>query len=203
MKDSIKQLLINRARIIKSAQGKAPLSLDVLNKYYEPGQKWIICCDSQEQLNQVLLLLNNHGYDAMEYHTGMEGDPTQTLRLFETNGGIVVSIRCLDEGVDIPSVSHALILASSKNPREFIQRRGRVLRKAPNKPLAFIHDALVTPNNLDGDTHGLSIIESELARAIQFGKGADNPSSIAELQRIALRAGIDYERLAEDGFEDE
>jgi len=48
-----------------------------------------------------------------------------SMHLFENHGGIVVSIRCLDEGIDIPAVSHALILASSKNPREYIQRRGR------------------------------------------------------------------------------
>lgn len=55
--------------------------------------------------------------DIFEYHTAMVGDPQRTLDLFEAQGGIIVSIRCLDEGVDIPAVSHALILASSKNPR--------------------------------------------------------------------------------------
>ena len=76
----------------------------------------------------------------------MTGDKEQTIRLFEVNGGIVVSIRCLDEGVDIPSVTHALILASSKNPREYIQRRGRVLRRAEGKSVAHIHDVLVLPS---------------------------------------------------------
>ncbi len=50
-------------------------------------------------------------------------------------GGVIVSIKCLDEGVDIPSTTHAIILASSQNPREFIQRRGRVLRLYHGKKL--------------------------------------------------------------------
>src|SRR5690606_13078382 len=84
--------------------------------------------------------------DVFEYHTGMGGDAAATLKLFDSHGGVVVSIRCLDEGVDIPSVSHALILASSKNPREFVQRRGRVLRRFPGKSVSQIFDVLVAPS---------------------------------------------------------
>ncbi len=56
----------------------------------------------------------------------------------------VVALR-VEEGVDIPAISHAFILASSQNPRQFIQRRGPVLRKSPSKELAVIHDAIVVP----------------------------------------------------------
>ena len=63
----------------------------------------------------------------------MSGDRKQTLDLFKYNGGVLVAIKCLDEGVDLPYLSNATILASSKNPREHIQRRGRVLRKAEGK----------------------------------------------------------------------
>ena len=140
---------------------------------------------------------------AVEFHSEMLADREQTIRIFEANGGILVSIRCLDEGVDIPSVSHALILASSKNPREFIQRRGRVLRKAEGKNIAYIHDVLVLPNSRDDGNEGLSIIESELARAIEFGKWGENPSSITDLERIALEMGMDYRLLANGGFEDD
>ena len=62
--------------------------------------------------------------EVYEYHSAMEGDPESTLHVFEQSGGVVIAIRCLDEGVDIPAATHALILASSRNPREFIQRRG-------------------------------------------------------------------------------
>mgnify|MGYP001470334530 CR=1 FL=1 len=55
-----------------------------------------------------------------------------TLKEFYNKGGILLSIKCLDEGVDIPAADHALILASSSNKREYIQRRGRVLRVDKN-----------------------------------------------------------------------
>lgn len=152
-------------------------------------------------------MLKLRGIDAQEYHSQMQGDKERTLRDFELNGGAVVSIRCLDEGVDIPSVTHALILASSKNPREFIQRRGRVLRRFPGKHLAFIHDLLVLPGEnasiQQGTPSGTAILEGELARAIEFGNMALNPGAITELQRIADRYGLDIGSLIDEGFEDE
>ncbi|MCY1447892.1 DNA phosphorothioation system restriction enzyme [compost metagenome] len=123
--------------------------------------------------------------------------------MFETQGGIVVSIRCLDEGVDIPAVSHALILASSKNPREFIQRRGRVLRKSPGKSISHIYDVLVTPHFDPEEPPALSILEGELARAIEFGTHAINPGCITDLQRLALEHGVQWEKFTDVGLEDD
>jgi len=199
----IKHLQIERARITKSAEEKVGLAATVLLDNYKPGQRWIVYCDAQPQLNAVLSQLRAEGLDATEYHAAMSGNREQTLRRFEAAGGILVSIRCLDEGVDIPAVSHALILASSKNPREFIQRRGRVLRRAEGKTLAFMHDALVLPKEVAQGSENASIVEGELARAIEFGKGAENPTSVTDLQRVALRFGLDYEKLAAEGFEDD
>jgi hypothetical protein len=134
----------------------------------------------------------------------MPGDRTETLRFFAANGGILVSIKCLDEGVDIPETTHALILASSKNPREFIQRRGRILRLSPNKPFAVLHDVIVTPNRIeDGQINQLSIINAELARAVQFGEWAENPACIARLRNIAIDFGIDLSEVVNGGFEDD
>ena len=132
----------------------------------------------------------------------MLGDREQTKAYFSINGGVLVSIRCLDEGVDIPATTHALILASSKNPREFIQRRGRILRRSEGKAFAYLFDAIVTPRKAhDSDDRSVSIIEGELARAIQFGEWAENPSCIAELKLIALDYGIDIEKSKTGGFE--
>ena len=132
----------------------------------------------------------------------MAGDRESTLRHFETNGGLLTSIRCLDEGVDIPSVTHALILASSQNPREFIQRRGRILRRAPGKTLAHLHDAIVVPRAPTNDPPDLAVLESELIRAIEFGRTALNPSALVELERIALAFGIDRNKYFDGGVED-
>ncbi|MBL0011103.1 MAG: hypothetical protein IPP22_09110 [Nitrosomonas sp.] len=64
-----------------------------------------------------------------------------------TSGGLqaIVAIRCLDEGVDVPKTQNAYILASTTNPRQFIQRRGRVLRLAPGKKFARIYDFVTVP----------------------------------------------------------
>ena len=116
-----------------------------------------------------------------------------------------MSIRCLDEGVDIPSATHALILASSQNPREFIQRRGRILRRSPGKYFAYLYDVLVLPQILtysEEQEKVISIVESELARAIQFGEMAENPSCIARLKNIAVDYDIDIETVIEGGIED-
>lgn len=184
--------MIERAKIIKEASAKIRLAIDVIDKYYVEGQRWIVYCDSVVQLSQVLNNLLEKEYDAFEYHSSMEGDREQTLRYFSINGGILVSIKCLDEGVDIPETTHALILASSKNPREFIQRRGRILRRSEGKHFAHLFDAIVMPlKRHDGADKSTSIIEYELARAIQFGETAENPACIAELKLIAVDFGID------------
>ena len=198
----LKLLLIQRARVIKGARGKTPLAAEIVNTHYRPGQRWIVYCDDQGQLSQVKAALQTAGLpDVYEYHSAMPGDRKRTLELFNERGGVVVSIRCLDEGVDIPAVSHALILASSRNPREFIQRRGRVLRRAPDKFLAHLHDVIVTSDLDEDDPIGGSILTGELSRAIEFGEHAINPAAVADLKRIAAMAGLDWPTLAESGDE--
>lgn len=200
----LKMRLLDRARIVKQAANKVGLALDVIQRYYKSGQKWIVYCDNQKQLGAVLSLLLQHGYDAYEYHSEMNGDRNETLSYFSCHGGVLVSIRCLDEGVDIPSTTHALILASSKNPREFIQRRGRILRKYPDKHFAQLYDAIVMPEKSfsDGDSEN-SIVMAELSRAIQFGEWAENPSCVSDLRIIARRYGVDYRDIKDGGMEDD
>lgn len=200
----LKQLLINRARIVKNASGKVKLAIDLLQKEYVNGQSWIIYCDNIVQLKSVLDNAIEAGFDAYEYYADMEGDRDETLRYFSKNGGVLVSIKCLDEGVDIPSTTHALILASSQNPREFIQRRGRILRKAPGKLFAHLYDAITVPVVEDDETSKtMSIIIGELSRAIQFGLGAENPACVTDLKNIAVDFQIDYKSLQDIGMEDD
>jgi superfamily II DNA or RNA helicase len=203
----IKMLLIERARVLKEAGGKAVLAAAVAAENFRRGDRWIVYCDSLVQLDAVRANLTKVGLDSTEYHSAMSGDKEQTIRLFEANGGIVVSIRCLDEGVDIPSVTHALILASSKNPREYIQRRGRVLRRAEGKSVASVHDVLVVPSSSGRPDEGvdprLNIIGGEISRAVEFGTSALNPAAITDLERIALRFSKDYKTLMNSGYEDE
>jgi superfamily II DNA or RNA helicase len=204
--EQIKMLLIERGRLLKQARGKASEAAAVLAACYRHGDRWIVYCDDLAQLATVQAELAKAGLESTQYHSAMTGDKEQTIRLFEANGGIVVSIRCLDEGVDIPSVTHALILASSKNPREYIQRRGRVLRRAEGKSVAHIHDVLVVPAGVAGDGEEdprLNIIGGEITRALEFGKSALNPAAITDLERIALRFTKDYKALVDSGYEDD
>lgn len=200
----LQRLLINRARIVKNAEAKVPLAIETLRKNFKTGQKWIIYCDNINQLKDVLHGAMAAGFDAFEYYADMEGDREMTLSYFSSNGGVLVSIKCLDEGVDIPSTTHALILASSQNPREFIQRRGRILRKSPGKHFAHLYDAITMPvMDEDEDDKSLSIISAELSRAIQFGLGAENPACITDLKNIAVDFQIDFNSINEGGFEDD
>ena len=122
------------------------LAVEIIQTNYHPGDRWLIYCDAQSQLDKVRENLKKAGFENDEYRSAMIGDKETTLDYFTTLGGILVAIKCLDEGIDIPAIDHALILASSKNPREFIQRRGRVLRKTPDKFAAEIHDTIVIPD---------------------------------------------------------
>ena len=103
----------------------------------------------------------------------------------------------------IPAIYHALILASSQNPRQFIQRRGRVLRKAPSKFFAVLHDILVVPPNIQEEPTQIAILKSELARAIEFAKTAKNQYATMKLRKIAIKSGIDPEKISKTGFEEE
>jgi len=200
----LKQLCINRARIVKNAGGKIPLATHILTENFKAGQKWIVYCDNRVQLKAVLDNAMQAGLDAYEYYSDMAGDRETTLKYFELNGGVLVSIKCLDEGVDIPSTTHALILASSQNPREFIQRRGRILRKSKDKHFAKLYDAIALPVVAgEENDRSLSIIVAELSRAIQFGKSAENPACVTDLKNIAIEFQIDFQNLADGGIEDD
>src|SRR5262249_9353596 len=103
----------------------------------------------------------------------------------------LVAIRCLDEGVDIPETRRAYILASSTNPKQFIQRRGRILRRSPGKDLAEIHDFLVvSPPQASDEFYAVErrLFRRELERVILFAKLADNgPQALRTLLPLRER----------------
>lgn len=201
----LQNMLIQRARIAKKAEAKVPYAIKTIIENYSEGESWLIYCEDQYQLSEVMTALENRGFSPCEYHTNMEGDAAASLEWFKKFGGIMVSIRCLDQGVDIPKISHAIILASSQNPRQFIQRRGRVLRTCPGKYKAVIYDAVMVPVCLENEPGQLSLLKSELQRSIQFSKTAINKSGSNKLINIAIELGIDpeeYGLLDSDGIEE-
>lgn len=204
LSERAKMMLIRRSRIAKKAAAKVGLATQVLQENFEAGQSWLVYCEDSDQLGKVLDSLREVGLSAVEYHSNMAGDREATMNWFRSFGGILVSIRCLDEGVDIPAVSHALILASSQNPRQFIQRRGRVLRDAPGKALAVIHDAIVVPVDPEEDSEQLGLLKAELLRSVEFADNALNRMAGAELREIAIRMGISVDSLSgEQGQEED
>ena len=202
----LQNLIIQRSRIAKKAKAKIPLAVDIIKEQYHEGESWLIYCEDQYQLKDVMDFLNVEGISPLEYHTNMEGDSAASLEYFKNFEGILCSIKCLDQGVDIPKISHAIILASSQNPRQFIQRRGRVLRTCKDKYKAVIFDAIVVPVSLENEPEQFSLLKGEFQRGIQFAKTALNRSAVIELARIAIELGIDPEEVGimdSDGIEEE
>jgi superfamily II DNA or RNA helicase len=171
-------LLIQRGRLLKQARGKVPLATDILKNEYREGDRWLVYCDDLDQLNSLVRACLNEGLPTLEFHSEMTSDRNEVLRSLGDHGGIVVAIRCLDEGIDIPVTDHALILASSTVDREYVQRRGRVLRRAPNKVSAEVHDLMLV------DLHGGALTKGEALRALEFVRLARNPGARERLKAI-------------------
>lgn len=204
LSERAKMLLIKRSRVAKKAAAKAPLAVSILKREFEESQGWLIYCEDSNHLAATMAEIISAGFNPIEYHSSMTGDRAATLSWFRRFGGILVSIKCLDEGVDIPSVSHAIILASSQNPRQFIQRRGRVLRKAgKEKTHATIHDAIVVPIGLEEEPEQGSLLKAEFLRAIEFAASALNSSAGASLREIAREVGFDPDEMIKDGIEED
>ena len=105
----------------------------------------------------------------------------------------LVAIKCLDEGVNIPAIKKAFILASTTNPKEYIQRRGRVLRKYDGKRYAEIYDFITLPRDLSQVSYqteeqrkvDMSLVKREIERAEEFARLAMNVSEATkEIQEI-------------------
>jgi hypothetical protein len=97
---------------------------------------------------------------------------------------VLTSMKCLDEGVDVPRSELAIFCASTGNPRQFIQRRGRILRKHPDKHHAIIHDLVVVPE-INAETANFamekSLLRSELKRVRDFANLSENADVTYEI----------------------
>jgi superfamily II DNA or RNA helicase len=187
--DSLKSLLMQRSRLIGNAANKLEALRSLMISRLDTAHTLFYCGDgtvedevSQESyrhLEAITRLLGKElGYRVNTYTAETTLDEREDLRQQFETGELqgLVAIRCLDEGVDIPATQTAVILASSGNPRQFIQRRGRVLRRAPGKQRATIFDMIVMPPDLSGDTLEVerSLLRKELKRFVEFAQLADN-----------------------------
>lgn len=178
MTEHAKHLARHRARVSKRASGKAGIARQVLTDRYREGDRWLVYCNDLEHLREVRRAVEDLGMDLLEYHSQDSASHEATLAFFTNRGGVLLAIKCLDEGIDIPLINRALILASSTNPREYIQRRGRVLRRSPGKYSAQLFDVIVTGSD------GKAITPSEVLRALEFAEDSRNVSAQIYLEDL-------------------
>ena len=219
-----KKLLIERARIVAGAYNKVDLLKDLMQEYKDDSHILVYCgaakntdfsadvsesdTEGERQIVSVSKMLGNElGMKVTHFTSSESAVEREQIKEQFANADpyqAIVAIKCLDEGVNIPSIKTAFILASSTNPKEYIQRRGRVLRKAANKPFAKIYDFITLPTPLDyvnGDSEvarlDLGLIKREIVRMKEFGEISKNPSEadklIKELSEIYRLDEIDQE----------
>lgn len=192
--ERIRRLQDERARVLKKAHGKLASLQEILGEIGNPTGCLIYCSD-REQINEAIELVSRKKITYRTF-TGEEGTSPKKeydgkserdwiLESFESGEiQVLIAMKCLDEGVDIPSARLGVIMASTTNPREFIQRRGRLLRRAPGKELAQIYDMIVAPifpsaDNSEELKSARKIMEKELKRSDEFAKDALNSAAIS------------------------
>jgi len=182
--DTLTSLLTKRSRLVASAANKLDSLRELMSSRLNTSHTLFYCGDgyvdnNRRQIDAVTHLLGNElGYRVNTYTTDTPLEARENLRRQFESGELqgLVAIRCLDEGIDIPAIKTAIILASSSNPRQFIQRRGRILRPHPDKKQAVLFDTIVIPPNLDRETWEVerSLLRKELMRFVTFAELADN-----------------------------
>lgn len=209
LSDSAKMLLLKHAKIISGAMEKITALENEISKCKDESHLLIYCgattisdldytedkvdLEERRQIDVVVNLLGNKLGMKISKFTSEESasEREQIKEAFDKADYLqaLVAIRCLDEGVNIPSIQKAFILASSTNPKEYIQRRGRVLRKFPGKKYAYIYDFITLPVPFDqiGDLSEEEILSlrslplREIERMRDFANVAENSSVADEL----------------------
>lgn len=195
----LKLLLIRRAELLNKAANKLEALSQLVDA--EDGITHTLFYCAPGQINDVMSLLGwDKGLLLHRFTAEESNDERQQLLADFASERLnaLVAMKCLDEGVDVPSTRTAFILASSSNPREFIQRRGRILRKSPGKEFSVIHDLIaVPPTAWTASTSSpiyqaeRSIIRCELGRFKEFAAPALNKHQALDVVwDIASRYGL-------------
>jgi superfamily II DNA or RNA helicase len=220
-------LLIKRARIIASARGKLKALYDIIRTDYKDDNHILVYCGAAtienssykegvvdpEERRQIDIVVDMLGNDlkmrVSKFTSEEDAKERERIKADFSKGDmlkVLVAIRCLDEGVNIPGIKTAFILASSTNPKEYIQRRGRVLRKAYGKRSAKIYDFITLPRNIDKPLPSdaflnseYSLIRREYERMEDFARLAENSSEVVKLKdkitayyKLNYNGGKDY-----------
>lgn len=224
--EGAKKLLIKRARIVAGASNKLHALYDAIKPYKDKHNILVYCGavkydsseysfsseDEEKQIEAVLGMLNNELHIYSTKFTSSENSEMRKniISMFKNEDiQALVAIKCLDEGMNIPAIKTAFILASSTNPKEYIQRRGRVLRKFPGKAYAEIYDFITLPRQLGVTKYGQenkqiekNLVRKELSRLIDFANLSKNPSeSNVIIKKIYEAYGLDVVDEEEDDYE--
>ena len=204
-----KRLALKRARVVAGASDKL-VKLEENIEPYLGGKHILVYCgaatilpDNQDfsdtddedirQIDAVTKLLGNQlGMNVAQFTSREDVQKREILKREFAAGDtmqVLVAIKCLDEGVNIPKIKTAFILASTTNPKEYIQRRGRVLRLAEGKDFAEIYDFITLPRELDvvhslteeQRKRELTLVKNEISRAEEFARLATN---MAQAEKI-------------------
>lgn len=220
-----KMLLMQRARIVAGAKNKLSVLRDKMQDYKDDSHILVYCGatrvptfehdesehdeEGERQIVAVSKILGNElGMKVTHFTSNESAQEREAIkRRFATAEPYqaIVAIKCLDEGVNIPSIRTAFILASTTNPKEYIQRRGRVLRLAKNKPYAVIYDFVTLATPLDEvNVYGVdfncerALAKRELARIKEFGEIAMNSRD----SDVLINDIIDAYQISDEEMED-
>ena len=185
--EGAQMLLLKRKRIIHKAKNKEIVfkeilkELDVKNKL---SHAFVFAPEGKHKDNDINILdsfikiaTDTFPKLRVDSFTSRDIKREGILKSFEIGIlDMVFAMKALDEGVDIPRTEVGVFTSSTGNPRQFIQRRGRVLRKHPDKDIAIIYDMIVVPDSFSEDTFNLerSLLKQELIRVGYFADLADN-----------------------------
>lgn len=208
-------LVFKRNRLLAGARAKVPLLMEYLKDYKNKRNILIYCgatmvetetADEERQIDYVTHCMRTElGMSVQRFTADESLQERQNIKEYFKDGlyQAVTAIRCLDEGVNIPGIDTAFILSSSRNPKEFIQRRGRLLRRSTGKEKAVIYDFVTLPRNLfnvlpSDFEEDRSVILGELARINEFGKLAMNRESAESMMNEIMLAYDTYIDIEEE-----
>jgi superfamily II DNA or RNA helicase len=177
------RLLRERRAVLEQAENKLTVLRELLDSTAGGVRRTLIYCSAKPsilhqttQLESVNVLLTELDIISHQF-TAAETSRADARRFLDAFGAgdydVLTAMKVLDEGVDIPQTDTAYLMASSTVVREWVQRRGRILRQAPGKQAANLHDFLVVPPDTHSDD-GRAILRGELKRAEEFASLALN-----------------------------
>lgn len=181
---SLRGLLNQRANIIKECSDKLRVLTDIVNNSSKDLTKCLIYNNKKYQAKEVTKQIMHMGFTCKLFYGDMfRRERDKVFDEFKNSDlQFISAIKCLDQGVDIPICNSAIILASSKNPREFVQRRGRILRLHETKEFSIVHDILVLPYSFEDISSGKKrltdfetrILKNQLNRIKIFIENSEN-----------------------------